>query len=145
MRLEFTIDVRRPVPDVFAVVGDLENDPKWQKAVTRVTKVSNGPIAEGARFRHLVMLMGRPSAIDIEFRHYAPGRRYVLDCVTGPFEFTTDVRFEAIAGGTRVVTLVAGQPKGLLKLAAVTLSNHRRREIDADLQNLKRMMEAGLL
>jgi uncharacterized membrane protein len=145
VRLEFTIDVLRPVPDVFGVVGNLEYDPKWQQAVTQATKLSDGPIAEGTRFRHLVLLMGRQAAIDIEFRHYRSGQRYVLDCVTGPFEFTTDVRFEPIAGGTRVVTMVAGQPKGILKLAAVTLSNHRRREIDADLQNLKRLMEAGVL
>lgn len=145
MRLEFVIDVQCPVPDVFDVVGNLENDPKWQKAVTPATKVSEGPIGEGTRFRHLVRLMGRQSAIDIEFRQYVPGQRYVLDCVTGPFEFMTDVRFEPIPGGTRLVTMVAGQPKGILKLAAVTLSNYRRREIDADLQTLKRMMEAGLL
>ena len=43
------------------------------------------------------------------------------------------------------MTLIAGQPKGLVKLAAITLSSHRRREVEADLRNLKRMMEAGLL
>ena len=145
MRLEFAIDIDRPVPDVFGVVGNLENDPKWQKAVTQATKVSPGPIAEGTRFRHLVRLMGRTSVVDMEFRQYAPEQRYVLGCVTGPFEFSTEVTFEPIARGTRMVTLVAGQPKGLAKLAAITLSNHRRHEIEADLHNLKRMLEAGLL
>ena len=145
MRLEFVIDIHRPVRDVFGVVGNLENDPKWQKAVTEATKVSAGPIAEGTRFRHVVRLMGRASVIHMEVRHYAWERRYVLDCVTGPLEFMTEVSFEPIARGTRLVTLVAGQPKGLVKLAAITLSNHRRHEIEADLQNLKRMMEAGLL
>jgi uncharacterized membrane protein len=145
MRLEFTIEIQRPLRDVFSVVGNLENDPRWQQAVTNVTKVSTGPIVEGTRFRHVVRLMGRPTVVDMEFLHFDRERRYVLDCVTGPLEFTTDVRFEPVARGTRMVTLVAGQPKGLVKLAAITLSNHRRHEIESDLHNLKRMMEAGLL
>jgi hypothetical protein len=145
MRLEFMIDIHRPLREVFGVVGNLENDPKWQRAVTEATKVSAGRIGEGTRFRHVVRLMGRPAVMDMEFLHYAPERRYVLDCVTGPFEFTTDVSFERIAVGTRMVMLVAGQPKGLVKLAAVTLSNHRRHEIEGDLHNLKQMMEAGVL
>ena len=145
MRLEFMIDIHRPVREVFGVVGNLENNPKWQSAVIEATKVSAGPIAEGTRFRHVVRLMGRASVIAMEFRHYARERRYVLDCVTGPLEFTTEVSFEPIAGGTRLVTLIAGQPKGLVKLAAITLSNHRRHEIEADLHSLKRMLEAGML
>jgi hypothetical protein len=145
MRLEFTIDIHRSVRDVFGVVGNLANDPKWQRAVTEAAKVSAGPIAEGTRFRHVVRMMGRASVVDMEFRHYAFERHYVLDCVTGPLEFTTDVRFEPTVAGTRVVTLIAGQPRGLVRLAAVTLSNHRRHEIEADLQNLKLMMEAGAL
>jgi uncharacterized membrane protein len=145
MRLEFTVDIHRPVQDVFGVVGDLANDPKWQSAVVEVAKVTDGPIAEGTRFRHVFRIMGRKTVLDVEFLHYAPGRRYVLNCCAGPLVFSTEVCFEPIARGTRVVTLVAGNPKGLLKVAAVTLSNHRRHEIEADLQNLKRMMETGLL
>jgi hypothetical protein len=145
MRLQFTIDIHRTLTDVFGVVGNLENDPRWQRAVTEAKKVSAGPIAEGTRFRHVVRLMGRPTVVDMAFLHFDRERRYVLDCVTGPLEFTTDVRFEPIARGTRMVTSVAGQPRGLVRLAAITLSNHRRHEIESDLHNLKRMMEARLL
>jgi uncharacterized membrane protein len=145
MRLEFTVDIHRPVQEVFRVVGDLSNDPKWQSAVVEATKVTDGPVAEGARFRHVFRIMGRRTPLDVEFLHYAPMRRYVLSCSAGPLVFSTEVRFEPIARGTRVVTLIAGNPRGLLKVAAVTLSSHRRHEIEADLLNLKRMMEAGLL
>ena len=145
MRLEFTIDIHRPVADVFGVVGNLENDTKWQKAVTQVTKLSEGPIAAGTRFRHLVRVMGRPTPLDVEFVHHVPNRHYLLSCATGPLTFSTDVRFDRTARGTRLVTLVAGNPTGLVRLAAITLSNHRRHEIEADLHNLKQMMEAGLL
>lgn len=145
MRLEFTIDIHRPVRDVFSVVADLANDPKWQEAVTQATRVTTGPIGEGTRFRHVVRLMGRATALDLEFLQYARERSFVLSCASGPLEFTTEVSFEPIARGTRMVSLIAGRPRGLVRLAAITLSNHRRHEIDADLRNLKRMLEAGVL
>jgi hypothetical protein len=50
--------------------------------------------------------------LDTEFLHYAPVRRYVLNCSTGPLVFSTEVRFDRIARGTRLVTLVDGNPKG---------------------------------
>jgi carbon monoxide dehydrogenase subunit G len=145
MRLEFAIDIHRPPRDVFAVVGNLENDPKWQAAVIAVSKITAGPIAEGARFRHVVSIMGRKTAVDIEFLHYQEGERYVLNCSAGMLVFNTEVRFDPIVQGTRLVTLVAGNPKGLLKLAAVTLSHHRRHEIEADMHNLKQLMESRAL
>jgi Polyketide cyclase / dehydrase and lipid transport len=145
MRLDFTIDIARPVRDVFAIVGDPSNDPKWQSAVRQVTKVSTGPIGTGTRFRHRIQLMGCATTLDIEFRDYIAQRRYVLACVTGPLEFTTEVSFERIALGTRLVTLVTGRPRGLVKLAAVSLSRHRRDEVTADLANLKRLLESGQL
>jgi uncharacterized membrane protein len=145
MRLEFAIDIHRPLRDVFEIVGNLENDPKWQSAVVSATKTTAGPIGEGARFRHVARLMGRPANIDIEFVHHEPGAGYTLHCLSGPLEFDTEVRFQRVARGTRLVTLVQGQAKGLLKLAAVALSHHRQSEIEADLRNLKQLMEAGAL
>ncbi len=39
----------------------------------------------------------------------------------------------------------AASCNGLLKLAAVTLSNYRRHEIEADMRNLKHLMESRAL
>jgi len=145
MRLEFTIDIHRPPRDVFALVGNLGNDPKWQSAVIEAVKLTAGPIGEGTRYRHLVKLLSRPSEIDIEIVHHEPGRRYALHCICGPLTFGTEVRFERIPQGTRLVTLVEGHAKGLLRLATVALSHHRQAEIEADLRNLKQLMESGAI
>jgi hypothetical protein len=65
--------------DVFAVVGNLENDRKCQAAVIEASKITAGPIAEGTRFRHFFRIMGRGPVLDVEFLHYAPAERYVLN------------------------------------------------------------------
>jgi hypothetical protein len=69
----------------------------------------------------------------------------MVECHFGPLAFGTEVRFEPTSKGTRLVTLIAGQPKGVLKVAAITLSNYRRSEIEADLVNLKNLMESRVL
>jgi uncharacterized membrane protein len=145
MRLEFSIDIHRPLREVFAVVGNLENDPKWQSAVITVNKLTAGPIGEGTRFRHEMKIMGRRGDLEVEIVNHEPGQRYALHCIYGALIFGTEVRFERIAQGTRLVTLVDGKPKGLLKVAAITLSNFRRSEIEADLRTLKQLMESGAL
>jgi hypothetical protein len=145
MRLEFSIHIERTPRDVFGVVANLENDTKWQQAVLEARKLTPGPIAVGTRFRHTIAIMGATRQLEIEFSLYHPERLFVIQCATGALVFRTDVRFVRVREGTRLDVLVAGAPTGLLRSAAVTLSNHRRREIDKDLRNLKRLMEASTL
>jgi uncharacterized membrane protein len=129
--------------DVFALVGNLENDPKWQSAVVAAKKLTAGPVGEGTRFRHVMNLMGRQTDVDLEIVDHEPERRYVLNGICGPLTFSTEVRFERIAQGTRLVTFIEVQNRGLLRFAMMALSNHRRSEIEADLRRLKQMMESG--
>jgi hypothetical protein len=111
MRLDFTIDIARPVRDAFAIVGDAANDPQWPSAVQQGIKVSTGPIGNGTRFRQQLRLVVRSTVLDIEFRDYVEHRRYVLGCTTGLLEFTTAVSFEQIAFGTGLASPIAGRPR----------------------------------
>jgi len=143
MRLEFMIEIHRSPREVFALVGNLENDPKWQSAVITAKKVTAGPVGEGTRFRHVMNLVGRRMDVDIEIFDHEPERCYTLRGVCGPLLFSTGVRFERIAQGTRLVTLIEVHAKGALKFVVMALSNHRKAEIEADLHRLKLLMESG--
>jgi len=145
MRFEFSIEIHRPLRDVFALVGNLENDPKWQSAVVTAKKLTAGPVGAGTRFRHVMRVMGRQTDLDLEMVDHEPERRYVLNGTYGLLLFTTEVRFERIAQGTRLVTLIEVHAKGVLRFAAMALSNHRKSEIEADLHRLKLLMESGAI
>jgi Polyketide cyclase / dehydrase and lipid transport len=145
MRLEFTIEIHRSPREVFALVGNLENDPKWQSAIITATKLTAGPVGEGTRFRHVMNLMGRRTDVDLEIVGHEPERRYALHGACGPLLFGTEVRFERIAQGTRLVTLIEVHAKGVLRFAAMALSNHRKSEIEADLHRLKLLMESDAI
>ena len=48
-----TIRINRPIAEVFAFLSDLENLPKWNYFVLKVTKLSNGPIGIGSEYHQI--------------------------------------------------------------------------------------------
>ena len=53
--LEFENNIRidRPIAEVFAFLSDLENIPKWNYYVLKVTRLSNGPIGIGTTYHQV--------------------------------------------------------------------------------------------
>jgi uncharacterized membrane protein len=48
-----TIRIDRPIAQVFAFLSDLENLPKWNYYVLKVTKLSEGPIGIGSDYHQI--------------------------------------------------------------------------------------------
>src|SRR5258708_991588 len=145
VRLEFSIEIERSPEDVFELVGDPENDVKWQAAVVDVQKLTSGPIKAGTRYRHTLRIFGRRMGVDVEFIEREAHSGYILQCTSDPFDFQTRVQLRRAGRNTLLDTVVEGRPNGAARIAAVVLSRHRSAEIDRDLRALKRMMESGEL
>ena len=145
VRLEFSIEIERPAEEVYTLVSDPENDVKWQSAVLAVRKVTPGPVRAGSQYRHTLSVLGKRMEVAVEISERNPHASYVLNCVSGPLAFETRVELRRAGRGTIVNTVVEGRPTGVVRIAAVALSHHRRGEIDRDMRTLKRMMEAGEL
>ena len=147
VRLEFSIEIERSAEDIYELVGDPENDPKWQGAVVDVKKLTPGPIRTGSRYRHTLRMLGKRVAVEVEFIERRLHAGYTMQSVSAPFDFETRVELTRTPDGpgTRVETIVVGRPVGAARIAAVVLSRHRAAEIDRDLRTLKRKMEAGQL
>jgi hypothetical protein len=150
VRLEFTIEIARTAEDVYALIGDLANDAKWQRAVLEVVKLTPGPIQAGSRYRHTLGILGKRVNVDVEIVERQPHFAYVLQCRSPPFDFETHVRLTPLPSrqgvrSTLVETVVEGRPTGVARIAAVALSRHRSAEIARDLHALKRLMESGAL
>ena len=145
VRLEFSIEIARTAEDIYDLVGNPENDVKWQGAVLEVRKLTPGPLRTGSRFQHTLRVLGKRMDVDVEISERQPHSTYVLQCVSGPLAFETRVRLRRVGRGTLVDTVVEGRPSGVVRIAAVALSRHRSAEIDRDLRTLKRLMESGEL
>ncbi|HEX9038527.1 MAG TPA: SRPBCC family protein [Ktedonobacterales bacterium] len=140
--LEFSIVINRPVEEVFAFVGNPENYPKWFSGSREVKITSAGPIGVGTTFRTVISLLGRRIEGDIEFTEYEPNRSFTEKTTSGPFPVESRVTFERVEGGTRITDTQLAEPGGFFKLAEPLLARLIKRQIEADLANLKDLLEA---
>ena len=142
LRKSFTVDIARSPIDVYRVISNHEYDVKWQSVVAEVHKLSAGPVRAGSRFRHILALMGTRMEAELEVAETRAAELHVFSASAGPFAFDASVVLTPIAAGTRVQTDIDGRAKGVARLAAVSLSHLRRREIACDHERLKRLMES---
>jgi hypothetical protein len=64
--------INRPVHEVFDVVADERNEPRYNPLIRRAEKLTRGPIGRGTRFRAEAVTLGRTTGMTIEYRPRGP-------------------------------------------------------------------------
>lgn len=143
-RAEFSVVINRPVEDVFAVISNPNNNPKWQSGTLEGKQTSPGPIGVGTTVRFVRMFLGRRIENEQEITEFEPNRRFAAKG-TKPFPGQMSVTVERIEGGTRVRATMEAEPSGFFKLAEPLVIRVFKRQIQSDFENLKDLMEASAL
>ena len=101
-RVRGSVDIARPVEDVFDVVADQTNEPTYNQAMVRCEQVAPGPVGEGSRFRSVARSAGREVPMTSELVDYQrPHHLGVLTSVDGTIiDGTLD--FAPSPAGTRM-------------------------------------------
>ena len=141
-KIEVSTVINRPVEEVFAVLSNEENRPKWSSTTIEVKKTSEGPIGAGTTWRGVDNIFGRRMERESIFTEYQPNQKITQKSTSGPVPFEVQFRYEPVDGGTRVIVTAEAQPRGLFKLAGPLLMRIRKRQFARDLANLKAMIEA---
>jgi carbon monoxide dehydrogenase subunit G len=140
--LELSIVINRPLEEVFAFVSNPENSPKWISGISELTITSAGPIGVGTTYRSVLTFLGRRIETEAEFTEFEPNHSFAQKSKSGPFPVQNRETFERVEGGTRVTLTLVGEPGGFFKLAEPLLMSLLKRQYQADLANLKDLMEA---
>lgn len=140
-QLQQSVEIARPLAEVFAFVANPGNDAKWGSNLLEVTQLSPGPLGVGARFRYKARFAGRRFELVREVTEYEPNRRQAVKTISGPLRFGGVRTFEAIKGGTRVTLTGGGRAGGFFGLAEPLLLRAAQRSLRADLTSLKRLLE----
>jgi uncharacterized membrane protein len=139
MKVQNVIEIEAPVTEVFEFVADMRNTPKWNYFVTRVIQENgNGP-APGARYHQT----RQTDSQRYEITHYEQGQSLTVQTLPGSsLEFNRHLRFEPIAGGTRLIdqmSLRTRYPSVLERLAVGSV----RKAVGENLGKLKELLENG--
>ena len=140
--IEIKLVINRPAEEVFAFVSNSENLPRWRTTALEVKKTSAGPLGVGGAFRGRFTFLGRQFDGNLVVTEHEPNRIYASKMAEGPFPLETGYTLEPVENGTHVSFVVEGAPGGFFKFAEPLVVSMAKRAYEADLKNLKEMLEA---
>ena len=144
IKIERSVVINRPVEEVFAFVGDFNNEPKFVPALVRTELISKGPIGVGTRYREVNRLvLGLKTASEYEIIAYEPNRKVEFKSNAGPAQFKGGYYLEAVAGGTKVTLAAEAVMVGPFRLVEPMIAPSIPKQVEASLANLKTVLEAA--
>jgi len=142
IRVEKSIDIGRPVEDVFAYVADQTNAPRWQRGLLEVRRTTEGPIGVGTRHTGARRFMGRRLELSNEYTRYEPNKLVAFKFAGTMGGQGSYVVEPAGTNRARLTVLTEMQAPGLFRLAEPLMAAILRRDVEANLGTLKNLLGA---
>jgi len=136
-----SVVIARPVEQVFAFVADHQNLPAWTVGVKNSERLTDGPPADGSRYRVVGSMLGRVIESSYQVTAFEPGRGFDGTMSSPAFGFTEQYRFEPDRDATRVSMTASVEPRGLFRLLGPVMAAGVRRQVRADHRRLKTVLE----
>ena len=136
-------DIARPVTDVWAVLTDYRNDPRWRRGVRRMDPTPAGPVEVGTTTDEVMRLAGRTyrnlglvTAVDV-------GRSFRWRTTDGAQATGSRAVRPLDAGGSHIRLELHVRVVGIQRLMAPLLAMMLRRNLTGDVERLRRLLENG--
>ena len=140
IEVEHTLEIDRPVEEVFEYLTDVSRLPEWQSSAE--SAAIEGELREGALVREVRSFMGRRAASTLEVTEYEPPRRFSLRVVEGPIHYWVEHRLEPLDGRTLVTLVGHGEARGVPRLMQGAVRRAVERQFVKDLEALKQNIES---
>jgi uncharacterized membrane protein len=140
-RIDDSIDIKRPVDQVFAYTTDAKNWPKWQSFIKEAEQTSQGSMNVGTTFQGVSRLLGRSMKWTAQVTEHELNKKWSKNITCGSMAITEHVAYEPIEGGTAFTISYDMKAGGFLKLLSIPLTRSMRKETKRSLSNLKRLLE----
>ena len=142
MRIEESVEINRPLQEVYEYVSNPENLPEWAGTVIEIRKDTSGPLLEGSTFISFGKFLGRRVESPFKVTAHESPRLHSHKSMGGPLPTAWTLTFEEVTGGTRYTQVAEGEPGSFFGLVGPLLERVGRRQFRTDLENLKDLLEA---
>ncbi|MGH2836441.1 MAG: SRPBCC family protein [Solirubrobacteraceae bacterium] len=141
-----SVEVARPVAEVFAYVTDPTRMPEWQQGCVRGEL--DGPATHvGSRCTTVRRIGAGERAVTTEITEYDPPRRWADRGIDGPIRALIGVTVEPLAGGARSRVTIevdfTGHGIGRL-LVPLVVRRQAAKEMPANMSRLEQRLEAAV-
>lgn len=142
MRLEHSLVVRRPRPDVFVFLSDPRKLPLWQSGLEEVR--ANDVPGLGARHVEVRSLLGKRIEQTLEVSVFEPPERLDFTVVQGPLALRVSHTLADLGDGETQIDVVGeGDPGPLFRFASRIVAHMVESQSKSDFARLKELLEEG--
>ena len=142
-RIAGEITIEAPVDEIFDLVADERNEPKYNPRILRAEKVTEGPLGPGSRFVAEPKSMGARGAMTLEVLEYERPHRLHNLVRSSYLQVDGTVTFEEVADATRLTWDWDMDLVGPLRLLTPLLAAIGPRWERRNWVGLKNYVEAG--
>lgn len=142
-RAEASVVINRSLDEVFAYVDDIGNASQWQSYVLESEQTSEGPKGVGTTERGVMQFLGRRIEWTSEITEHELNRKIREKVTAGPMLVEHSITLEPVEDGTRLTLVAEGETGGFFRLAEPIVVRMFQRDVEANLANLKDILEAG--
>ena len=138
-----SIVIGRSLDDVFEYMNDVSKESEWQPQLREAEQIPPGPVEVGTRRRYVSEFMGKRLENVYVITAYEAKSRVVCETTKDAvMDATSDIRWEAVEGGTKVTMALEGKPSGALRfLPTSILEATFEKEVRGALSRLKVILE----
>ncbi len=144
MELTNTIDIDRPVADVFRFVAtDHEkNHPRWDPNISDMRQTTDGPVAIGATFIFTRKIMGKSTPMQFKVTELQQGEHLTFE-ITGPISMMMHITLEPIGDAqTRLTFHGTGELDPMMQMMEPMIHSQMGKEIVAAQGRIKAILES---
>jgi uncharacterized protein YndB with AHSA1/START domain len=143
LRFELSIDIDRPVHEVWEYLTEPEHVPEWQASASSSRQITDGSMGVGTKLEDERRFLGRRARSEVEVTEYEPERLFTLHGLSGPVRFTVRHRLEKRNGGTSLHVEAEADPgHGIGRLVRPVVERAAEHELRGDFRRLKERLES---
>lgn len=135
-----SIQIDRPIGEVYAYLSDLENTPKWNWAITATKKTTPGPASVGTRYRQ-TRSVPQPGTEILEITALETNQLIEVRGTLAQFSAHLSYHLDDHTSRTEVTNTVILEAKGALRLVAPALRRQIKRAVADNLNELRAQLE----
>jgi len=137
-----SVEIKRPVENVFAYTTDAKNWPKWQSFIPEAEQTSQGPMNVGTTFKGVSRMMGRSMKWTAIVTECEPDKKWSKKITCGSLTIQEYVTYKPVEGGIIFTIAYDMKMSGFLKLLSPVMAGSMRKETRKSLGNLKSILDA---
>jgi len=141
MRVEKTVIIKKPAAEVFAYIQNNENSTKWQSGVVSMQMEEGPDNVVGSRYSEVRKFLGKEMKTTMEITAFTENVKWAAKVIKGPVPYEVTMTYAAVPEGTKITTVVEGEPKGFFKLAENMVASTLEKSLEEDQNRLKSILE----